>query len=47
MAAYLMAVVSSIPNTAARCRGVGVVGEGFFELPVDAELFEGGREAAA
>jgi hypothetical protein len=28
-------------------QGVGVVGEGFFELPVDAEPFEGGCEAAA
>jgi hypothetical protein len=28
-------------------QGVGAVGEGFLELPVDAEPFEGGREAAA
>jgi hypothetical protein len=28
-------------------QGVGAVGEGFFELPVDAEPFEGGGEAAA
>ena len=47
MVAYLMAVVSSIPNTAARCRGSAPQVEGFFELPVDAEPFEGGGEAAA
>jgi hypothetical protein len=48
MVACLMAVVSSIPDTAARCGGVGVVGEeGFLELPVDAEPFEGGGGATA
>ena len=46
MVAYLMAVVSSIPNTAARWRG-SAPQVSFFELPVDAEPFEGGREAAA
>ena len=28
-------------------QGVGAAGEGFLELPVDAEPFEGGRQAAA
>jgi len=35
------------PEHGGEVQGVGAAGEGFLELPVDAEPFEGGREAAA
>ena len=47
MVAYLMAVVSLDPEHGGEVQGVGAAGEGFLELPVDAEPFEGGGEAAA
>ena len=42
-----MAVVSSMPEDGGEVEGVGAAGEGFLELPVGAEAFEGGGEAAA
>ena len=35
------------PEHGGEVQGVGAAGEGFLELPVDAEPFEGGRQAAA
>ena len=35
------------PEYGGEVQGVGAAGEGFLELPVDAEPFEGGRQAAA
>ncbi|GIG63408.1 hypothetical protein Lfu02_77800 [Longispora fulva] len=38
--------MGSRPNTAGQVQRVGADGEGFVELPVDAELFEGRGLAA-
>ena len=35
------------PEHGGEVQGVGAACEGFLELPVDAEPFEGGRQAAA
>jgi hypothetical protein len=35
------------PEYGGEVQGVGAAGEGFLELPVDAEPFEGGGQAAA